>query len=77
MPSPFPALTPRKLERAIESLGYRCVRQEGSHKVFKAPGRRNLVLSISRELSANEVKNFLVRQAGLTLEEALEVALSV
>jgi predicted RNA binding protein YcfA (HicA-like mRNA interferase family) len=59
---------------AAEPLGYRIVRQTGSHRILEAPGRRRLVVAFhGREVPSHLVRRILVVEAGLTVEEALEV----
>jgi predicted RNA binding protein YcfA (HicA-like mRNA interferase family) len=51
------------------------VRQRGSHKRLEAPGRPALTLAFKDgdELPPGLIRSILVKQVGLTLEEAEEV----
>jgi hypothetical protein len=58
-------------------LGYTLERQEGtSHKKLTADGRPSVTFAFhdGRSLSPIEVRDILVRQVGLSVTEALEVA---
>ena len=56
-------------------LGYEIVRQEGSHRRLKAEGRPSLTFAFhDREsLSPGEVRDILMKQVRLSLEDALRV----
>lgn len=56
-------------------LGYCIIRQRGSHRRLEGPGRPALTFAFhNREsLSPGEVRDILVKQVGLSLEEALKV----
>ncbi|HUR64515.1 MAG TPA: type II toxin-antitoxin system HicA family toxin [Candidatus Thermoplasmatota archaeon] len=56
----------RRLVRALEQLGYRRVRQSGSHLKLRHPDGRTLVVPVH---AAKPVKAGILRQAGLTMEE--------
>lgn len=58
-----------------EPLGYRIVRQCGSHRVLAAPGRPRIVFAFHdrRTLSGGYVRQVLVKDAGLEEEEALDL----
>ncbi|TQS44318.1 type II toxin-antitoxin system HicA family toxin [Cryptosporangium phraense] len=73
----FAALSARKLRRLLErELGYEVVRTTGSHRRLRSPGRPDLTFSFhdGDTVGASLVRTILVRQVGLTLEEAQEVA---
>lgn len=62
-----------KLRRILEGLGYREVPDsgKGSHTWLEADGRPRIRWAFhKRELSPIEVRNVLVQQAGLSLQEA-------
>ena len=75
MSNPFPSLKARAMQRILERLGYKEVRCKGSHRQFGAEGRRNVTLAFhtGASLAPGEVRDILVKQVGLTLEEALKV----
>lgn len=56
-------------------LGYGIVRQRGSHRRLEATGRPPLTFAFhdSVSLSPGEVRDILVKQVGLSLEEASRV----
>lgn len=60
--------------RVLEGLGYEVARQKGSHMRLEAPGRPPLVFAFHRgaEISSNTVRDILVRQVGLSIDEARE-----
>lgn len=75
MPNPFPTLRLRQLLKILRRLGYEVERQESSHHWLVAPDRPPLCLAFhgSREISSHEVRDVLVRQVGLSKDEALKV----
>lgn len=56
-------------------LGYEIVRQEGSHRRLEAQGRPSLTFAFHDRvsLSPGEVRDILIKQVGLSKEEALRV----
>ena len=57
-----------------EPLNYRVVRQTGSHRTLRAPGRRQIVFAFhGRELKPREVRHVLVTEVGLAESEALDL----
>jgi predicted RNA binding protein YcfA (HicA-like mRNA interferase family) len=56
-------------------LGYQIVRQRGSHRRLVAEGRPPLTFAFheSASLSPGEVRDILVKQVGLSPDEALRV----
>jgi predicted RNA binding protein YcfA (HicA-like mRNA interferase family) len=72
----FPSMKARRLLAILmrEPLNYRVVRQTGSHRVLRAPGRPKIVFAFhSRELKPREVRHVLVREAGLAEADALDL----
>lgn len=64
------------LLRILESrLGYRAVRQSGSHRRLAADGRPTLTFAFhdKQEVSPGVARDILVKQVGLSRDEALEV----
>jgi predicted RNA binding protein YcfA (HicA-like mRNA interferase family) len=56
-------------------LGYSVVRQSGSHRRLVAEGRPELTFAFHdrRSLTPVEVRDILVKQVGLKLDDALKV----
>lgn len=71
----FPSLRGRAFIRIIEGLGYTCVRRNGSHRRYEAPGRQPITVAFhdNADIPPGLVRSILTRQVGLTIEEALEV----
>jgi predicted RNA binding protein YcfA (HicA-like mRNA interferase family) len=72
----FPSMKARRLLAILmrEPLNYRVVRQTGSHRMLRAPGRPQVVFGFhSRELRPREVRHVLVTQVGLAESEALNL----
>lgn len=71
----FPSMRGRAFVRLIEGLGYACVRQNGSHRRYEAPGRKPITVAFhdSADIPPGLVRSILVRQVGMSVEEALEV----
>jgi len=67
-------MKPGKLLKVLEALGYEVVRRKGSHKSLRAPGRPALTFSYhgGDEVPSQMVRTILVKQVGLTLDEARE-----
>ena len=55
-----------------EPLNVRVVRTRGSHRVLTAPGRPRIIFAFhdTREVAGSAVKEILVNQVGLTVDEA-------
>ncbi|SNQ50699.1 conserved hypothetical protein [Frankia canadensis] len=76
MTGEFPSLKARQLLRVLGRLGYRVTRQDGSsHRWLEADGRPRLRLAFHDRVTVGPglVRQILVKQVGLTVEEALEV----
>lgn len=56
-------------------LGYEVVRQTGSHKQLEAPGRPRLTLAFKDgdDIPSGLIRRILVRDVGLSIDEAREV----
>jgi len=65
----FPSLKAKRLLRILQAapLGYRIVRQKGSHRVMEAPGRSTLVFAFhdNQTIRPSTVKDILCDQVGL------------
>lgn len=73
----FAAMKARRLRRLLETqLGYTVVRQKGSHRRMESPGHRPIMFAFhdGDTVGPALVRDILVRQVGLTLEQAKEVA---
>lgn len=74
---PFPAVSWPDLKRLLERapLGYTITRQEGSHRTMEAIDRPTLHLSFHdrQELPGGLVRKILVKDVGLTADEALQL----
>lgn len=76
MPNPFPSLkAPAMLRLLQRELGYQTTRQKGSHRRLAAKGRPELTFAFHdrRSLTPIEVRDILVKQVGLGIDEALKV----
>ncbi|MGH2952579.1 MAG: type II toxin-antitoxin system HicA family toxin [Solirubrobacterales bacterium] len=73
----FPSLKARQLLRVLtsEPLGYRIVRQSGSHRRLQAAGRPPITFSFHDRQTVRPatVKRILCDQVGLTEDEALRL----
>jgi predicted RNA binding protein YcfA (HicA-like mRNA interferase family) len=71
----IPSLKAKKLLKLLTGMGYVIVRQNGSHRQLRCDGRGPVVFSFhdGSEVPPHLVRSTLVKQAGLTIEEAREV----
>ena len=71
----FPSVKAKKLLRILKAkpLGYRIVRQTGSHRVMEAPNRPTLVFSFhdNQTIRPSTVRDILCNQVGLSEQDAL------
>jgi predicted RNA binding protein YcfA (HicA-like mRNA interferase family) len=76
MPS-FPSLKAKRMLWILmsEPLGYRIVRQRGSHRILEAAGRRRIIFAFHdrQTLPPGVVRRLLVREAGLDEDAALDL----
>jgi predicted RNA binding protein YcfA (HicA-like mRNA interferase family) len=74
---PFPSMKAKRLLAVLmrEPLNYRIVRQRGSHRTLKAPGRPPLSFAFHdrEEVRPSTVRKMLVKQVGLEEAEALDL----
>jgi predicted RNA binding protein YcfA (HicA-like mRNA interferase family) len=72
--SSLPRVSGLDLVRAFEKRGYRFDRQTGSHMILRmsTPPFRRLVVPNYREI-AKETLRAIMRQAGITLDELLDL----
>lgn len=76
VPNPFPSLKARVMLRLLQAeLGYSLVRRSGSHRRLVAVGRPELTFAFHdrRSLTPVEVRDILVKQVGLSVDDALKV----
>jgi predicted RNA binding protein YcfA (HicA-like mRNA interferase family) len=76
VPNPFPSLKARAMLRLLQGeLGYEVARQHGSHRRLVAEGKPELTFAFhdKRSLTPVEVRDILVKQVGLSIDEALRV----
>lgn len=69
--SEFPALKANKVLRLLHRIGYRSVRQSGSHVRLEAEGRKPIVFSthVGQEVPPRHLRDMLVEKAGLSDQE--------
>jgi len=69
----FPSMKARRLMR--EPLGYRVVRQSGSHRTLRAPGRPRVLFAFHdrQTVRSHTVRDILCRQVGFEAEHAREL----
>ena len=61
---------PREVLRVLETLGWRQVRQEGSHITLRLPdGRNPVTVSVSRRELPPGTLGEIIRQSGLSSRE--------
>jgi predicted RNA binding protein YcfA (HicA-like mRNA interferase family) len=76
MPNPFPSLKAAAMLAVLtRELGYSIVRQKGSHRRLEVEGRPGLTFAFhdGESLSPGVVRDILVKQVGLSQDEALRV----
>lgn len=73
----FPSMKARRLLAILmrEPLNYRVVRQSGSHRTLRAPGRPRIIFAYHHrvEIKAREVRKILVNDVGLAEHEARDL----
>jgi predicted RNA binding protein YcfA (HicA-like mRNA interferase family) len=73
----FPSMKAKALLAVLmrEPLGYRVIRQRGSHRTLRAPGRPDVRFAFHdrRTLFPFEVRSVLTRDVGLDRHEARDV----
>jgi predicted RNA binding protein YcfA (HicA-like mRNA interferase family) len=72
--SQFPSMKAKRLLAVLERkpLGYRVLRQSGSHRRMEAPGRPSLTFAFhdNATIPSGMVRKILVRDVGLAENEA-------
>jgi predicted RNA binding protein YcfA (HicA-like mRNA interferase family) len=70
----LPVVSGRDLVKALAKIGYLSDHQTGSHIILRhhAPPHRRLTIPNHKEIAKGTLKN-IIREAGLTIEELLEV----
>jgi predicted RNA binding protein YcfA (HicA-like mRNA interferase family) len=70
----LPRVTPAKIVKVLEKRGFICVRQSGSHRIFKnEAGKRATVPYHSKKTLHPKVLRSILRDADMTMEELLEL----
>jgi predicted RNA binding protein YcfA (HicA-like mRNA interferase family) len=76
-PNPFPSMKAKDLLAVLQRkpLGYRVVRQSGSHRRLEADGRPSLLFAFHDGATCPPglVRKILVREVGLAQDEALSL----
>ena len=69
----YPVLKPREVTTILEALGFREVRQRGSHKQFRHPDGRGTTVPVhpGKDLSPIIVRQ-IAKDIGSTIEEFLK-----
>ena len=70
--SRLPRLSGREAASAFQKLGYQLRRMEGSHMIYKAPGRRPLSIPDHKELDRGTLRA-IIRQSGLSVDEFVKL----
>lgn len=67
----FPALKANKVLRMLRRIGYRPVRQSGSHVRLEAEGRKSILFSThaGKEVPPRHLRDMLIHRAGLSDQE--------
>lgn len=74
MSDKLPRITADEVIRVIERIGFVCVRQSGSHKIFRNPeGKRVTVSYHSKKVIHPKVLRNILRDADLTVERFKEL----
>jgi predicted RNA binding protein YcfA (HicA-like mRNA interferase family) len=70
----LPVVSGKDLVKALAKIGYLSDHQTGSHIILRhhAPPHRRLTIPNHKEIAKGTLKN-IIREAGLTIEELLEV----
>jgi predicted RNA binding protein YcfA (HicA-like mRNA interferase family) len=71
-----PILKPREVLRALQKAGFEIHHQSGSHAQLKHPGKPQLRVTVPRHDRFDlpvPVLRSIIRQAGMTVEEFLEL----
>lgn len=68
----FPALSGEKLVRALGKIGYRVVRERGSHMRLACSGRKSVTVPDYSTISKGLVRKIL-RDAKLSVEELVKL----
>lgn len=66
--SKFPVVSGKEAVRAFERLGYRRIRQKGSHVHMKCEGRSRITVPLNDPVAKGTLAS-IVRDAGFTTEE--------
>lgn len=74
MSGKLPRITADKVVRVLEKIGFVCVRQSGSHMIYKNDeGKRVTVPYHSKKVLHPKVLKSILRDAGLTVDKFREM----
>lgn len=74
MSEKLPRTTAGKIIKVLEKRGFVCVRQSGSHKIFKnEEGKRVTVPYHSKKILHPKVLKSILRDAEITIDELLKL----
>ncbi|GIG61413.1 hypothetical protein Lfu02_57850 [Longispora fulva] len=75
MGSRWPSVNAPKMLRLLQKLGYVITRQNGSHRYLQAEGHGVIIFAFhdSATIAPHIVRKILIRDVGLTIDEAWEV----
>jgi len=74
MSEKLPRITAEKIIKVLEKRGFVCVRQSGSHKIFKnKEGKRVTVSSHPKKILHPKVLKSILRDADMTNDELLKI----
>ena len=62
-------LPPRKVEKVLKSLGWRVIRQSGSHAIFKHPDFSFIIVVPQHKSIKKGIIKSIINDLGLTQEE--------
>ncbi len=62
-------IKPEEMEKHLRHLGFRLVRQKGSHAVYEHPDGRSTVLPMHRRELAKGTLRSILRDIGLSVEK--------
>lgn len=74
MSEKLPRITAEKAIKVLEKIGFVCIRQSGSHKIYKnSEGKRVTVPYHSKKVLHPKVLKSILRDANLTIERFREL----
>jgi predicted RNA binding protein YcfA (HicA-like mRNA interferase family) len=74
MPKELPRVTAKEITTALEKEGFTCVRQSGSHRIYKdAGGKRTTVPFHGNKILHPKVLKSILKDADISLERLNEL----